>query len=264
MPATMISPSSLWRRMTRRKMPALTVEQVRTVVTRHGVHEWYVRAFGERAERSESWRPCFWIHDRLPPTARILETGCGIATTTAWLGQYGFRNLWAFDIDAKVVAAGRDIIAAAGVRALLWEDDGLHPAYRPVSTWDAILAINWLMLVEKLDLPRFVQEYADRLEPGGALFFDVIDASYNDNPLSRYLTSDWQKPVGERRPSEYKHRFSRADVERAAAGAGLVARQLPGTTQLVPRRTYVLQKPADDVAPPERKATQPNLSLARV
>jgi SAM-dependent methyltransferase len=261
---TLISPSSLWRRVTRRKMPSLSLEQVRTVVTRHGVHEWYVRAYGERAERSESWRPCYWIHDHLPPTARILETGCGIAATTAWLGQYGFRNLWAFDIDAKVVAAARDIIAAAGVRALLWEDDGLHPAYRPISTWDTILAINWLTYVEKLDLVQFVQEYADRLNPGGALIFDVIDASYSSNPLSRFLTSDWQKPVGERRPSEYKQRFSRADVERAAAGAGLIAGKLPGTSQLVPRKTYVLQKPAADEALPVNKAIRPNLSLARV
>jgi len=256
--------STLWRRVTRRKMPGLSLDQVREVVARHGVHEWYVRAYGERAERSESWRPCYWIHDHLPPSARILETGCGIATTTAWLGQYGFHNLWAFDIDAKVVAAARDIIAAAGVRAVLWKDDGLGPRYQPVATWDAILAINWLMLVEKLDLPRFVEEYAGRLNPGGALFFDVIDASYNDNPLSQYLTSDWQKPVAQRRPSEYKHRFSRADVERAAIGAGLVASQFPGTTQLVPRKTYALRKPTREATSPTREATQPNLTLARV
>lgn len=121
-------------------------------------------------------------------------------------------------------------------------DDGLGPHTEKPERFDVILVLNWLMLVPAVCLPSFLSTYASLLNPGGVLFLDVIDRSYGDVDKNEYLTSEWTKPEKERRPTEYKSRFTYQDVASASAESGLAVEDVWKREQIIPRHVYRLRR----------------------
>jgi hypothetical protein len=76
------------------------------------------------------------------------------------------------------------------------------------------------------------------------LAIDVVDKSYGQYPNNQFLTSDWNKPINERNPSEYRKRYSEDDVRKTAEKSRLkiVAINKPPENSFVPRAIYILQK----------------------
>src|SRR3954468_8842174 len=119
------------------------LEVVDAAVERAGAKPWFSYAYKNRREYWNVWQPSVWLAQRLPRSARVLETACGSATNLVWLGERGFRGLSGFDLDSRNIAAASEIGTAAGVYLVLWQDDGLAPR-RLGGRYDVILAFNWI------------------------------------------------------------------------------------------------------------------------
>jgi SAM-dependent methyltransferase len=180
-----------WRDRFPPKGIRLPRDRVRQIVEAHGAQSWFLYAFEERHTRWDLWESGFWVLHHLPRWSRVLETGCGCGLNLIWLGQQHFTDLHGFDLDPKAIAAGEELCREAGVPA------------------------------RGFDLAAFAECYQRRLAPGGSLLFDAIDRSYDLVPNNQYLTSDWHKPEAQRRPSEYRSRFSEGDVRDAVERAGM-------------------------------------------
>jgi len=221
----------------------VTMSQIERAIVASSAQPWFAYSARERKDRWELWEACRWIKAHLPRDARILSAGCGIGVNLLALHANGFTQLEGFDIDERAINAAQELsreIGATGIR--LWTDDGVQPLRATAGAYDAIEAMNWVMLVPGLELTAFLNEYAALLRPGGVLFLDVIDAEYDTQPGNQWNTADRELLEHARRPSEYKLRPSLADVRAAAAQAGL---EIVGTfsrKQRFPKRVYVLRK----------------------
>lgn len=221
----------------------LPVTVVENAISRHGAQSWFIYAHTKRRERKHVWWPSLWLAPRLAPSSRILETGCGCGLNLLWFGEQGFRELYGSDIDEKAVSAGIDLFKKAGLNARLWVDDGLLPSRLPSERFDAILALNWTYHVEAFDLGAFFLTYARHLRPGGYIAIDTIASAYNCVSNNQYLTSDWNLPAEQRRPTEYNKRYSCEDVRKAAEAAGLITVKYMSQNELIPRAVCLLRLP---------------------
>jgi len=196
---------------------------VMTIMERYKLDPWFFEGvFKKRTEFYwNAWKSSHWLAKRLHRNSHIYETGCGPALNLIWFGQNGFRHLYGSDIDPNVLAAARELCEAAGINVTLWIDNGIKPTSIPLIPFDAVLALNWTYLVESFELDKFLNTYRNFLKPGGYIVIDVIDSSYNQVPNNQYLTGDWDKPVKQRRPSEYKNRYSMQQVVDSINAIGL-------------------------------------------
>jgi hypothetical protein len=234
----------LWACLREDKEIRFSLERAEEIINRNQAQSWFIYILKDRAHRWDVWQPCLWLAPRISRNTKILETGCGCAWNMIWFGQQGFRKLNGFDIDSKAIAAGKELCAEAGVPANLYVDDGLSPSKLQSNTYGVILAVNWTHLLDAFDITAFCRQYSVFLRRGGYIIIDVIDAAYNNTPNNEYLTSDWKLPLEQRRPTEYKKRYSGADVRKAAETAGLVIlRTMTRSNMTVPRCVYVMQLP---------------------
>ncbi len=221
---------------------SLSLEQVQAVVARHGVQDWFVYIFRERSTRWDLWEPLDWIVRRIKRSARILETGCGIGLNLIWLGERGFEHLWGLDNDPRAIAAGHELSTSAGCNIPLVLGDGFAPGDLVPGPFDLVIALNWTQLNQPFVPSDLLRQYHGRLAPGGFMILDVIDRSFDSVPNNQYLTSDWGKPEKERRPSEYKVRFSRAEIQHATQAAGFRIERMIARPQIIPKAVYILRR----------------------
>lgn len=227
----------------RTRQPRLAGTAVAAAVARHAAPSWHDYGYRERATRWDVSETYAWLADHLPVDAAVLDVGCGVGTNLQYLADQGFTDLSGCDNDARALAAGTDLASEIGAPLRLWLDDGLRPLAVPDRRFDAIAALNWTHLCDGFDLARFLGTWTPRLQRGGYLVFDAIDRAFDRHPLSRWRTSDWNRPEAERAPSEYRHRFDRLDVAAAAAAAGLEIAAEIRREQTVSKAVYVLRKP---------------------
>jgi glycosyltransferase involved in cell wall biosynthesis len=216
---------------------------VREAVRRHGTQPWHVEAIENRLLRWEATESCAWIAEHFPPSASVLDTGCGVGPNVLWLAGQGFTDLAGFDVDPAAIAVGSELAAGLPAPPRLWVDDGLAPSALPERTFDVVTALNWTYLAEGFDLDAFVRQWSARLNPGGALLIDAIDASYERHPKRRWLTWDWDRPESGRRPSEYRQLWSGEHVQAIAESCGLRVECTFLRPQEIQRIVYVLRKP---------------------
>jgi hypothetical protein len=101
--------------------------------------------------------------------------------------------------------------------------------------------MNWFYLIDGYDLKQFIHQYKTHVAAGGYIIFDVIDSSYNDNPLSIYHTQDWKSEDVEKRPSEYKVRYSTDEVIEIARKNNLSLVENWYVDYTIPRRVFIFQ-----------------------
>lgn len=222
----------------------------------HGVQSWFGYIFRERASRWDVVKPCQWLATHLDPHSPVLSIGTGVGFNLFWLAERGFTQLYGTDIDPKAVAAGREIAQRTGLPVTLAEDNALEPKLLRTEKYAVIEALNWCHLLENFSLDRLLDLYVPHLAENGVFILDTIDAAYNSVPENQYHTADRNKPVDQRRPSEYRSRFSEADVRAAFRRHGIEIAEIISEVQLIPKRVYVgrlVAKPATGSAPPSRE-----------
>ncbi|MBI1178019.1 glycosyltransferase [bacterium] len=217
-------------------------ELVESVLDRHGVPGWFHYIFRERGSRWDTWKPCVWAAEHLSTETPVLSLGCGVGFNLFWLAEHGFTELYGCDIDPRTVAAGTEIATKTGFPIQFWQDDGLSPHHLPEMAFGLIEALNWTHLIEGFSLDDFLDRYLPHLEVGGIIVLDVIDAAYNDFPDNQYCTQDRSKPVAEKRPSEYRVRHSRAEIEQIFSRSGLTIESIFQETQEIPKIVYVARR----------------------
>ncbi|MGD0813047.1 MAG: glycosyltransferase [Verrucomicrobiota bacterium] len=217
----------------------LPVALVDAALDRHGVEPWFKYAFRERASRWDCWRPCEWIARHFPKGAPVLSLGTGVGYNLFWLAQHGFSELHGLDVNASAIAAGQDIAREAGLPVRLWVDDALKPARLPAKKFAVIEALIWVCAQDKFPLEGLLDRYMPHLASDGVFIVDIIDATYNLSPLNQYHTADWGKPVAQRRPSEYKHRFSEAQVRQIFEAKGMTLTAVMRESTGTPKAVYV-------------------------
>ncbi len=176
----------------------------------HATQPWFLYSIEQRHERWDNCLGYSWIHENAAADEPILDIGCGPGVNLQWLARNGRNALHGCDLDGKAVAAGRDLASATGADIRLFCDDGRTLECVPHRKHAAIAAMNWIQLVDGFDLDTFLDRVTARLADGGLLLLDYVDESFGRDPRARWLTSDWNKPENERRPSEYRTRFSPA------------------------------------------------------
>lgn len=220
---------------------SLPAERVQEIIKKHNVNDWFLYAFTNRGERRHVCEPSLWVLNNLPKESVIFETGCGCGLNLIWFAQKGYTHLLGSDISREVILAGKEIARLAHADIELWQDDGLIPARLPDKI-DVLLALNWTYHVDKFDLKLFLCNYTKNVNSSGYLIIEVIDISYNNTPDNQYLTSDWAKPIEERKPSEYKIRYSYEQVASIVKDAGCKIHYTITIAQVIPRVVYILRK----------------------
>lgn len=218
------------------RIPAALVEKA---IADHGAQPWFSYVFRERASRWDVVKPCQWIARHVGPQQPILSIGTGVGLNLLWLAERGFTQLYGTDIDPKAVAAGRQIAATAGLPVTLAVDDALAPKLLGSERYAVIEALNWCHLLDGFSLDRLLEAYMPSLAADGVFIIDTIDTAYDSVPGNQYHTADRGKPESQRRPSEYRSRFSEADIRAAFAKAGLRLEETLEEAQVIPKRVYI-------------------------
>jgi ubiquinone/menaquinone biosynthesis C-methylase UbiE len=147
------------------------------------------------------------VLDALAPVdgKRVLEIACGTGRFTVLLAERG-ANVVGLDISRAMLTQGREKAREAGVDdriSFLLGDAARLPF--PDDHFDAVFAMRFFHLAKTP--AKFLTEMA-RVSKG-RVFFDTF------NDRSTRVVYNWLLPMG-------SHLYSRADVERLVADAGLV------------------------------------------
>ncbi|WP_298034587.1 methyltransferase domain-containing protein [uncultured Desulfovibrio sp.] len=225
---------------TAKKRPLLSVENYRKLVEESGAQAWYAYAYKNFEKFEQCYSPYFWIREHMPRDAHIVETGCGAGGVLHMLWHEGFNNLYGFDIDPKSIDACRRISRAMLSSICFEERDCTLPIEN--RSFDVILGMNWIYLLENFGLKDFVERNIHCLKSGGYFIFDTIDIKFNEHPLHSFFTQDWKKEEAERRPSEYHQRFSEEEVKTLLQKYSLNFTDVFIADYVIPRKIYIFKK----------------------
>jgi len=229
----------------------LPVALVEAALARHRVEPWFSYAFRQRSARWDCWRPCEWVLKHFPKDAPVLSLGAGVGFNLFWLAQHGFSDLLGLDLDPAAIAAGQEIAREAGLPVHLWVDDALKPQWLPAKKFGVIEALIWVCLAEEFPLAKVLERYLPHLAAGGVFIVDIIDAAYNSWPDNQYHTQDRDKPMADRRGSEYKHRFTEPQVRQMFEDKRMTLTDVIRESTGIPKTVYVAAQQTV-AAPPMR------------
>lgn len=223
------------------------------IVKRNQGQPWFLDSYRGFARRRFATEPLLWIRTNIPKDANILEIGSGAGILLYWLAVQGFTKLHGFDYDPATVAIANEIISKEDYPVQYWQDNGIDPQKVESDCYNAILSIDWMYLrnVPDFDMSNLLDIYRKTLKDGGVFLLELVDEKFNEVPWNRYLSSDREKPENDRRPSEYKLRFSSEQIGELARNSSFkVIHTMDFTNDSVPRKVHVLQKneniPLDD------------------
>lgn len=222
------------------RKPALQRSRVVSVLSEHNVEPWFLYAYDQWRCRWHIWRGIHWVIKNIRRDGKVLETGCGCGWNLFWLAANGFTSLDGIDIDVAAVTAGNELAHMANYQLRLRSGNALLPGESDDGPYHLILALNWTYHVTEFDMEQFLNNYGKCLVTGGVLLIDTVDSSFDSHLKSRFLTSDWNKPEDERRPSEYLHRCSNAEVRDIAKFCGYRIVAHFSRSGIIPRSIYAL------------------------
>lgn len=225
----------------RKKTINLSHIKVKEIMEKNKAEPWFIYIFNHRKERWDIWKPSFWVIEKLSKDIAIYETGCGCGLNLIWFGQQGIARLCGSDISKEAINAGKELVSLAKLNIELFQEDALNPSNLPQEI-DVVIALNWTFLIEQFNLKFFLEKYSRTLKNNGYIIIDVIDTSYNGVLNNQYLTSDWNKPETERKPSEYKKRYSGEDISRIVSKSGFKIVETISNKQIIPKVVYIIRK----------------------
>ena len=209
--------SERWPFRHRLKIPSA---RVKLLVDISKTSSWHAYAINSRHWRRHVCIACGWIADILPREVSIFEPGCGSGANLLWLASQGFHNVSGSDIDESALQLCNALQMETNISFPVWKDDGIQPQLPP-QPCNVILSVNWLYHIKGASLDAFVETYLPYLTSRGAIVCDMVDSAFNHVENNMYHTKDWNKPVAERRPSEYTLRMFGDEVAHVAARHGL-------------------------------------------
>jgi predicted SAM-dependent methyltransferase len=174
--------------------------------------------------------------DALPPTARVLDAGCGEGVLVE---EYGTR-LAITGVDANYAS---DHVTQASLDALPFPD----------SSFDYVLCLDVLEHLTYEEQPRALKELHRVLRPGGELFVSVPNLAHLQSRVQFLLrgrlirTAAESKHPGDRPVFEYRQLAKRAGFE-------LVRRE--GIFPTVPVVTHFIRRHPRTLAPLHRALTR--------
>jgi 2-polyprenyl-3-methyl-5-hydroxy-6-metoxy-1,4-benzoquinol methylase len=216
----------------------IQISDVNKTVTKNNISNWYSYIIKERKNRKDIISVCNWIAWNFKSKNEILETGCGIGSNLFWLAQNGFNKLHGFDINNQVISSALELSNILNYKIIFWCDEGLNPI-NIQNKYKIILALNWIHYCKNFNLEMFLKIYSNYIVINGFIIIEIIDASFNSVENNQFHTSDWTKPLHERRPSEYLIRISEVDVLKIAKQNKFEIKKVFKTNQIIPRKTYV-------------------------
>jgi SAM-dependent methyltransferase len=197
-----------------------------------------------------------WIKANVAKDSAILNTGCGTGIMLFWLMDQGFNDVDGFDYLNECVEIANQVGDLGSYDARIWRDDGFKPEHLSRS-YDVITVMHWLYSAwggnygnPAVDDPRspdvrerllsdFISNYAKRLNPGGVLILELVDAIADrrvpgDHPYLSHMQD-----------SIYPVRHDPDQVERSATASGLGVERLLTCVSYShqPRTTYWLRAP---------------------
>lgn len=101
---------------------------------------------------------------RLASDMRVLEFGCGTGGTALTHAPH-VTHVHAIDVSSRMIEIAREKQAEAGIENVSFEVSGIGAFKAPDATFDAILALNILHLVD--DPAAIIAKSAKLLKPGG-------------------------------------------------------------------------------------------------
>ncbi len=107
----------------------------------------------------------------LSTTDRVLEVGCGTGTIALLLAP-SVEHILATDISTRMIEIAREKAAAQGVDNAEFERATLDDGALPSAAFDAVLAFNFLHLLE--DIPGSLDRIHDLLKPGGLFISKTV------------------------------------------------------------------------------------------
>lgn len=185
---------------------------VEAILKQHRVQPWHAYSLNSRPERWDNATAWQWLAQLLPQQAAVLDVGCGVGGNLQWLFERGFTDLSGCDLDRKAVRAARELADGTNSPAHFWVDNGCRLLATPQRRYDALVAMNWVSLVDGFELSTFLKRVRSLLTDTGVFVIDYIDRDFDRNPNHRYLSSDVNKPEAERAESEYRTRFSATEI----------------------------------------------------
>ncbi|MDR2744198.1 MAG: class I SAM-dependent methyltransferase [Desulfovibrio sp.] len=203
-------------------------EVVRRLVHDSGAESWHIHAITRRNFRRHACVACDWLASALPRDAAIFEIACGSGANLLWLAKKGFSRLHGIDMAPQAIQLSCGLARLQGIVLNVWEDDALSPFSEESRTdkpdaplaFDGILSLTWLYHIPGADFGEFLQTWKPYLKQGGIIVFEMITRRYDSVPNNQYHSDDWQLPVSRRRPSEYRMRLDKGEVQRVAERCG--------------------------------------------
>jgi len=209
------------------------------IIEKHHTQPWFTYAYTNFKERAHAYLSFKWIKHNIKKNKRILETGCGAGGILYHLFHSGYKNLYGYDYDTNAIAAAKEIAETVAAPISFSVTDG-HAPQLP-EKYDVIIGLNWIYHVPNYGLESFIQAHLPYLNNNGIFVFDVIDATYNDMENNQYSTQDINKPVNQRRPSEYLYRYSQTEVFDLAKKYNLSILKIIDTKFVIPHKIYILK-----------------------
>jgi 2-polyprenyl-3-methyl-5-hydroxy-6-metoxy-1,4-benzoquinol methylase len=123
----------------------------------------------------------FLRHCRLTPGARILDLGCGDGLIDIWLSRMGF-DVTAVDRNKSVLDIARSFDDTKHVKFLVSD---LREISFPSESFDAILLIETLGLMSKVDDSSLLSKSHNWLKPKGQIILDSPETVEDSNSWSK-------------------------------------------------------------------------------
>jgi len=150
-------------------------------------------AYWDRVAASKTFThplPLSIFHDFLPPSARILDYGCGYGRTCSELSDAGYHNVVGIDISGEMVRRGRRLFKSLDLRTF----DGTSTGFDD-NSFDACLLMAVLTCIPSdRGQERAIAEIRRLLKPGGILFVSDYPFQTDARNLKRYR--EFEKEFG--------------------------------------------------------------------
>ena len=223
----------------RKKRQLPNKENFARIVRKYNAQEWYIYAYDDFAQRAHAYLPYQWIKENVSKTKAILATGCGAGDMLYMLYMLYYDNLSAYDYDEKAISAAKEIARSINAPIKFEVQDGRKPNL--TQKYDVIIGINWIYHCPEYGLEDFLRLHRPFLNDKGFFVFDTIDTAFNDIENNQFSTQDWDKPIEQRRASEYLYRYSKDEVKALAEKYNLDIIYHQHIDGKVPHAVYALQ-----------------------
>lgn len=211
------------------------------IVGEAGANPWHYYAYTTLQNRSFTYDTLVWIRDNLPKNARILEAASGAGQNLFLLYSWGYTKLHGIELETSAHTAALLLQKKMQYQDVEFINDNIF-TYSSDAQYDIIIAINCIYCIKNVTLEDFLCAWIEKVAPAGYIIFDVIDVAYNSISKNDLLTSDWDKPIEDARPSEYLCRYTKSDILSLANKFKLELRQHTFYALTPQRSVYILQK----------------------